>query len=81
MNRQQTKRALCFRLEMTLDRMQEHFKGLGNPSENVARGIAVDDSGGFAYVTGFTEDNFDGQPNAGGYDAFLMKFDLGANLL
>jgi hypothetical protein len=40
-----------------------------------------DTGGGGGNTPRFTQGNLDGQPNAGGYDMFLMKFDAAAGAL
>jgi hypothetical protein len=51
---------------------------LGTAGDDYANGVAVDGSG-YIYVTGPTSGSLDGQPNAGGYDAFLAKYDSSGN--
>ncbi|MFP2956791.1 SBBP repeat-containing protein [Myxococcus sp. 1LA] len=46
---------------------------LGSPSQDIARGVAVDAAGN-AYVTGTTYGGLGGNVSAGGYDAFLARF-------
>lgn len=48
-------------------------KQWGTTTADYATGVAVDGSG--TYVTGYTNGNLDGNTNAGGYDAFLTKYD------
>ncbi|OPY68687.1 MAG: Beta-propeller repeat protein [Syntrophorhabdaceae bacterium PtaU1.Bin034] len=45
---------------------------LGTAVEDVANGIAVDDTG--LYITGWTAGNLDGQTNAGGKDIFVAAY-------
>ncbi len=52
---------------------------IGTGREDVATGVAVDGAGN-AYITGETAGSLGG-PNAGGYDAFLAKYDAAGNLL
>jgi hypothetical protein len=52
---------------------------LGSTGSDEATGVAVDGEGN-AYVTGFTEGDLGG-PNAGRYDAFLVKYDPNGGLL
>jgi hypothetical protein len=52
-----------------------HQGGGANAAGNdKATGVAVDSSGNI-YVTGYTTGNLDGNTNAGGYDAFLAKYE------
>jgi len=53
---------------------------LGTSGDDEGRSVALDSSG-HVYVVGFTQDNLDGQTNAGGFDACLIKYDTGGNLL
>ena len=48
---------------------------IGNSGDNEGMGIILNPTEDSLFVTGFTEGNLDGQPSAGGYDTFLMKFD------
>ena len=50
-------------------------KQWGTTKADYAAGVAVDGSGNI-YVTGYTLGNLDGNTNAGGYDAFLTKYDF-----
>ncbi len=52
----------------------------GSTDIDYATGIARDSSGAF-YVAGHTKGSFHAQTNAGGYDAFLTKFDASGSLL
>jgi Beta-propeller repeat len=52
---------------------------IGTGGWDEASGVAVDDAGN-AYVTGQANGNLGG-PSAGGYDAFLAKYDAAGNLL
>ena len=49
----------------------------GSSSEDRASGISVDSSG--VYVMGFTTGALPGQTSAGGYDAFVRKYDANGN--
>jgi len=53
---------------------------IGTSGDDIAYGVATD-AQGYVYVTGTTSGTFPGAVNAGGYDAFLAKFDGNANLL
>jgi hypothetical protein len=53
-------------------------KLLGTAGDDYANGVAVDVSG-YIYVTGPTSGALDGETNAGGYDAFLAKYDSSGN--
>jgi lipopolysaccharide export system protein LptA len=53
---------------------KEWTRQLGTGDSDYATGIAVDGSGNI-YVTGYTYGGLDGNPNAGGSDAFLVKYD------
>jgi hypothetical protein len=46
----------------------------GTASDDKATGVATD-SAGNVYLAGATDGALDGQTNAGGFDAFLMKYD------
>lgn len=53
---------------------------LGTSHSDLSYSVAVD-SGGNAYISGYTTGEIDGQVNAGGEDAFLTKYDAtGAKL-
>ncbi len=52
---------------------KQWVKLLGSTDYDRARGIAVD--GGNIYIAGYTFGSLDGNPNAGGYDAFIAKYD------
>jgi len=54
-------------------------KVLATPNTDVARGLAVDNSGNI-YITGFTRGSLDGQ-NAGSADAWVAKYDNNGNQL
>ena len=45
----------------------------GTGGADRGKGIAVDGSGNL-YVTGYTDGELDGQPSAGGYDIFVVKY-------
>jgi hypothetical protein len=47
---------------------------LGTSGDELARGIAVDESGN-AYITGYTNGNLGGNPYQGAGDAFIAKYD------
>ncbi|MGD0275656.1 MAG: SBBP repeat-containing protein, partial [Syntrophales bacterium] len=47
---------------------------IGNSGDNEGRGIVLNAAEDTLYMTGFTQGDLDGQPSAGGYDTFLMKF-------
>ena len=47
----------------------------GTAERAIAWGLAID-PGGFAYVVGQVEDSLPGQRSAGGWDAFVRKYDL-----
>lgn len=47
---------------------------LGSLTHARAYGV-VEDGSGNVYMAGYTADNLDGNPNAGGYDIFLAKYD------
>lgn len=51
----------------------------GSAAADYATAVARDTNGAF-YVAGYTLGSFDGQTNAGGYDAFLTKFDSAGNV-
>jgi hypothetical protein len=57
----------------------EWIKQLGTSGGDVARGVAVD-SNNNVYITGYTEGELDGI-NAGGYDAFLAKYDSAGTIV
>lgn len=48
----------------------------GTTGGDEGRGIAIRESDRLLYVVGFTQGNLDGEANAGGYDAALLKFNL-----
>ena len=48
----------------------------GTNAGDVGRAIAIRESDSTVYVAGFTEGNLDAEPNSGGYDMCLLKFDL-----
>lgn len=52
---------------------------LGTSEEDQCRGVSADGLGN-VYITGFTAGSLDG-PNAGGFDAFVSKYDGQGNLL
>jgi hypothetical protein len=52
---------------------------IGASDEDRSTSVAVDASGN-PYISGFTRNSLGG-PNAGGFDAFLMKFDAAGNTL
>jgi hypothetical protein len=47
---------------------------LGTGADDIGRGVAIDDSNNL-YVTGYTGGTLDGNPNAGNFDIFLVKYD------
>jgi hypothetical protein len=51
---------------------------LGTTSYDRGSGVATDASGNI-YVTGYTDGGLDGNPNAGGWDIFLTKYDTNGN--
>ena len=51
---------------------------LGTTGYDEAQGVSVDNAGNI-YVAGFTSGGLDGNPNAGGYDFFIIKYDTGGN--
>jgi len=53
---------------------------LGTAMDDVAFGIATDAVGN-VYVTGRTDAGLDGNPYAGGYDLFVVKYDTNGNKL
>src|SRR6266704_1589091 len=52
---------------------------VGTPSGDSALGVAADPSG--LYVAGGTGGALPGQTSAGGYDAYLQKYDPNGNLI
>ena len=52
---------------------------LGTTEEDQSSGVSADGLGN-VYITGFTAGSLGG-PNAGGYDAFVSKYDAQGNLL
>jgi chitodextrinase len=48
----------------------------GTGAGEEGRAIAIRESDNTAYVAGFTGGNLDAEPNSGGYDMCLLKFDL-----
>jgi hypothetical protein len=54
-------------------------KLIGSGSYDVATDVAVD-GGGSVYVTGYTDGDYGGIPNAGSIDAFLAKFDASGSV-
>jgi beta-propeller repeat-containing protein len=55
------------------------IKQLGSPSVDYATGISAHSNGG-VYITGITNGSLEGS-NAGGYDAFLARYDADGNRL
>jgi hypothetical protein len=53
---------------------QQWLRQLGTSESDSVSGVSVD-GGGDIYVVGRTAGTFDGQRNAGGDDAFLVKYD------
>jgi len=47
---------------------------IGTTSTDIGWDVAVDDSG-YCYITGYTNGDLDGKPNAGGSDIFISKYD------
>jgi hypothetical protein len=54
--------------------VKQWVRQLGTGGWDVGIGIAVDGSGN-VYVTGWTQGGLDGNPSAGGYDIFVVKYD------
>jgi hypothetical protein len=52
---------------------------LGTALGEYGRSVAVDGSGN-SYLTGMTDGNLDGVTNAGGNDAYLVKYDTSGTL-
>ena len=48
----------------------------GTTAGDEGRAIAIRESDNILYVVGFTEGSLDGEPNSGGYDMGLLKFNL-----
>ncbi len=48
----------------------------GTTSTDEGRAIAIRESDNIVYVVGSTSGNLDGEPNSGGYDMGLLKFNL-----
>jgi hypothetical protein len=48
----------------------------GTAEGDEGRAIAIRESDNLLYVVGFTGGNLDGEPNSGGYDMSLLKFNL-----
>lgn len=55
-------------------------RGLGTDRDDFGRAVAVD-SDGSVFVTGYSEGAFEGEQNAGSWDAFLARLDSAGDLL
>jgi len=55
-------------------------KQTGTSQDDTCKGVAVDSSGNI-YLTGYTFGGLDGNPNQGGADIFIMKYDANGNKL
>ncbi len=64
----------CFIAKYDSSGNQLWMHQFGSTGSDFSSGIAVDNTG-TAFVTGTTDGTIDGQTNAGGYDAFIVKFD------
>ena len=51
---------------------------LGTSTYDLSHSVAVDGDGN-AFISGYTKGNLDGQTSAGGFDAFLTKYDPNGN--
>jgi Bacterial Ig domain/Beta-propeller repeat len=65
----------CFLLKFNANGTQRWVKQFGTESFDNASGVAVDVTGN-VYITGQTGGSFPGNINVGGWDVFLMKFDV-----
>ncbi len=53
--------------------VKQWTRQLGTGADDIGRGVAIDDSNNL-YVTGYTGGALDGNPNAGNFDIFLVKY-------
>ena len=53
-------------------------KQLGSSSDDIAQGIAIDNSSNI-YVVGYTDGELDGSANSGDDDYFIIKYDSNGN--